>query len=428
LALITFQLAILLRTVRADQTVNLLPNGGGEVSGASEEAPSEWFAASVPAAGLTMNRSAERPHSGGACLFISNEAEYKQQVSNNWAQRLRYIPKGRVVQLRCYIRTEHAEAANVCIQCWGSDGESLIGFASTPVVKGTQGWTETQSKRLVVPLETTMLMVRAALTGKGSAFFDDVSLDIVGPEVVDDPGLSASVPGRILRKLPLLRDSMILSYLPTWNHGNVDNVGVANNDGGVRALVAWPKPTAASETPKRRYLLALYSRETRLKDNPGRLQMYSILEDWKEMVSWKEAPRVAAEPALTFDMAAGNGWKVFDLTSLLDKVDSSEHGANGVMLRFSKEDRKADDKNWSGYEFVSREGIGEWESRRPVLLVVDPDQPALPDPAAPVSKVAPRPSLSPAEFLDYIDYLASLPRASITNVPGAAEAQFRRLN
>lgn len=424
LAFLTCQIVLAVSSVRADQAVNLLPNGGAETAGSGEEVPSEWFAATVPAAGLTMGRSIKHAHSGHASLFISNEAEYKQEVSNNWAQRLRYVPKGRVVQLRCYIRTEQAEAANVCIQCWGPGGESLIGFASTPVVKGTQRWTESRSERLVVPPETTMLMVRAALTGKGSAFFDDVRLDIVGPEVVQDPGLSAAVPGRILRKLPLLRDSMILSYLPTWNHGNVDNVGVANNDGGVRALIAWPKLVGAPETSKKRYILALYSRETRLKDNPGPLEMYSIVEDWKEMVSWKEAPRVAAEPGLTFDMVSGKGWKLFDVTSLFEQTGSADHAANGVMLRFSREDRKADDKDWSGYEFVSREAIGERESRRPVLLVIDPDRPPLPEPAAPVAKAAPRRQLSSAEVLDYIDYLASLPEASVTTVAGAAEGQF----
>ena len=424
LALIILLIVTAIGSLRADQTVNLLPNGGGEIAGSSEEVPSEWFAASVPVAGLEMGRSVKQPHSGHASLFISNEADYKQQVSNNWAQRLRYIPRGRVVQLRCYIRTEDADAANVCIQCWGPKGETLIGFASTPVVKGSQGWTESQSGRLVVPPETTMLMVRAALTGKGSAFFDDVSLDVVGPQVVDDPGLSASVSGRILRKLPLLRDSMILSYLATWNHGNVDNVAVANNEGGVRALIAWPQPKAESETSKRRYLLVMYSRETRLKDNPGQLKMYPILEDWKEMVSWKEAPPVAAEPALTFDLVSGKGWKVFDVTSLVAQPGSSKYTANGVMLRFSKEDRKADDKNWSGYQFVSREGIGEWESRRPVLLVVDPDQPAVSDFTAQASKAVRTPSLSSAEFLAYMEYLASLPNISITSVPGAADAQF----
>jgi hypothetical protein len=423
LALLTIQLAIALESARADQAVNLLPNGGGEIPGDSTDVPSSWFAASVPAVGLTMERTVDGPHSGSACLFIANTADYKQPVSNNWAQQLRYIPKGRTVQLRCYIRTENAEAANVCVQCWGPSGESLIGFASTPVLKGTRDWTESHSDRLTVPPETTILMVRAALTGKGRAFFDDVSLDIVGPEVVNDPGLAASVSGRILSRLPLLRDSMILSYLPTWNHGNVDNVAVANNDGGVRTLIAWPKPAPAPKNAKRKYVVAMYSRETRVKDNPGPLQMYPILEEWKEMVSWKEAPRVASEPMLTFDMVPGNGWKFFDVTPLVEQNASSDHAANGVSLRFSKEDRKADDKNWSGYAFVSREGIGEWESRRPVLLVIDPDQPPLPDPVTPASKSPSEPSLTSAEFLDFIDYLASLPNVSIESALGAATAQ-----
>src|SRR5690349_19203550 len=92
LLIIPIQFAIALGSARADQAVNLLPNGGGEIPGASADIPSEWFAASVPAAGLTMGRSTEQPQSGQACLFIANEADYKQPVSNNWGQQLRYIP------------------------------------------------------------------------------------------------------------------------------------------------------------------------------------------------------------------------------------------------------------------------------------------------------------------------------------------------
>ena len=33
---------------------------------------------------------------------------------------------------------------------------------------------------------------------------------------------------------------MVLAYLPDWNFGNVDNLGIGNNDGGVRTLIDWP--------------------------------------------------------------------------------------------------------------------------------------------------------------------------------------------
>jgi hypothetical protein len=422
LAIIALQVVIAPSYAQADQSVNLLPNGGGEIAGSAADVPAEWFAASVPAPKLKMGRDVKQPHSGAACLFISNDADYKQEVSNNWAQRLRYIPRGRAVQVRGYIRTEQAEAANICVQCWGPGGESLIGFASTPVIRGDHGWTEAQSERLIVPPETTMLMVRAALTGKGRAFFDDVELDIVGPEVLDDPGLAAAVKGRILSKIPLTKDSMILSYMPTWKHGNVDNVGVANNEGGVRARFAWSNPPAKPQTSKRQFLLALYSRETRVREKPGALQMYEILEDWNESSSWNEQPRVAVEPVQSFDMTPEKGWKIFDVTSLVEEHLKSAKPLHGVLLRFGSEDLKADDRNWSGYKFVSREGIGDWESRRPVLLLVDTGQPARAEIHDSAAKAPAALALSSSELLEYVEYLASLPNVAIRPVTGDVSA------
>jgi hypothetical protein len=328
------------------------------------------------------------------------------------------------VQVRGYIRTERADSANICVQCWGPGGELLIGFTSTPVVRGTQGWTEAQSDRLVVPPETTMLMVRAALTGKGSAFFDDVALDIVGPQVPNDPGLAVAVKGRILSKIPIIKDSMILSNLPTWKHGNVDNLAVANNEGGVRTLLAWNSPPAKLQPSNRRFVLAVYSRETRVREKLRAIQIHEILEDWNELSSWNEQPRVAAEPLQRFDMTPGKGWKLFDVTPVVEQHLKSASPLHGVLLRFGMEDRKADDKNWSGYEFVSREGIGEWVSFRPVLLVVDPDQPPIVEHKEPAANVSAVPTISSNELLEYMEYLASLPDVAIRPATGAVNALF----
>ena len=46
--------------------------------------------------------------------------------------------------------------------------------------------------------------------------------------------LSRMIDGQIVEVSPITKDCMVLSYLPDWAHGNVDNIGVANNDGGVR--------------------------------------------------------------------------------------------------------------------------------------------------------------------------------------------------
>ena len=66
---------------------------------------------------------------------------------------------------------------------------------------------------------------------------------------------------------------MILAYLPRWNHGNVDNIAVANNDGGVQTLLAWEQPSSAEiAQADLRFLLAIYSRKTTLHGKPAPIE------------------------------------------------------------------------------------------------------------------------------------------------------------
>ncbi len=53
---------------------------------------------------------------------------------------------------------------------------------------------------------------------------------------------------------------------------------------------------------------------------------------------------------------------------------------HGLVFRFLNENASGARNDFSGYQFVSREGAGEWASRRPVLLVVkDPGAEKNPD-------------------------------------------------
>jgi hypothetical protein len=61
------------------------------------------------------------------------------------------------------------------------------------------------------------------------------------------------------------------------------------------------------------------------------------------------------------------GWKFFDITPLL----AEQKAKNGVILQFLDEGRSSTQGQWSGFEFVSREGEGEWKNRHPQLVIVD---------------------------------------------------------
>jgi hypothetical protein len=194
----------------------------------------------------------------------------------------------------------------------------------------------------------------------------------VDPAKVDDE-LAKAAPGRIVRSTPLAKDCMVLAYIPDWAFGNVDNIAVANNDGGVRTIVKWADiPAEEATAPDRKFLIALYSRKTTSGGPAGPILAFEVTKDWPERTSWKTKPDYAMEPAGTYKFEPGEGWKLFDVTALVQAQAKERRKGNGVVLRFLSEDRPGANQDWSGYAFVSREGADEWAGRRPQFLVVEP--------------------------------------------------------
>jgi hypothetical protein len=355
---------------------NLLLNPGAEQG--QNELPSFWREAAIGADGLKMYRDDGQAHSGKFSFAISNTHKYPQTVCNNWAQNIMDVPAGKTVRLSAYIKTEEADSVNVCLQCWAAEN-NMLAFASTPVFRETQDWVLVQSQPVVVPPHTSYICVRAVLTGLGKAWFDDISLAVIDTptEVSNDNKESEHIIDQELVKiiigniLPITKDCMVLSYMPNWQHGNVDNIAIANNDGGVRTLLAWPqiKPDNVND-PNCTFLIALYSRKTTSKPPAGIVEAYEILKDWPERTSWETRPSIAEKPAAKCKFVPGKGWKLFDITPLIRGQLQDRRKCHGLMLRFAQENRSAEKNNWSGYAFVSREGLGQWLSRRPRLLIV----------------------------------------------------------
>jgi RNA polymerase sigma factor (sigma-70 family) len=204
-----------------------------------------------------------------------------------------------------------------------------------------------------------------------------------------DNALAELVPGRIVKSLDVTKDCMVLSYMPDWNFGNVDNLGVASNNGGVRTYMDWAAvPPQEANAPNRRFLLAVFSDKTTTATittgaatadgrtgaaattfgKTGSIFAFGVTEEWPERTSWKTQPSYEPEPAATFKFEPGDGWKLFDLTHLIQFYARTGKPGHGVVLRFLNEDRKGQD--WSGYHFISREG--ERKSLHPRLLVVEP--------------------------------------------------------
>lgn len=114
---------------------------------------------------------------------------------------------------------------------------------------------------------------------------------------------------------------MVLAYLKDWSHGEVDNIAVANNDGGVRTLLAWkPLPAKTTEGPNRRVYLAVYSRKTTAEKDVSEIVVSPITKKWPEITSWETQPKIdPAVETVSVKFEPGNGWKLVDITPLLRK-------------------------------------------------------------------------------------------------------------
>jgi hypothetical protein len=345
------------------EPTNFVANGGAEAGKGDQ--PSLWFQAMIPADELTFRRDTQTAHTGNASLYIENHHRYQETVCNNWAQKLSAAPVGKTLELSGWIKTQDADSVNICLQCWDATEKNMLGFASTPIVRGDSDWQQLTSDPVIVPEGTKVVMVRAALTGLGKVWFDDISVtETTEPatkpmSASEKADLQRQLPGEVLATIPIDRDQMILAYMPDWAYGKVDNLAVANNQGGVRTMFGWPKidPNLAGS----RFILACYAKDAR--GAAGKIAAYPILGQWDEQTSWQKQPKCASDASAEFEFQPTGGWKTFDITKIVSAPE-----AQGVMLRFKAEDKT--EKDWSGYQFVSREGEKEWSDRRPMLLVV----------------------------------------------------------
>ena len=135
-------------------------------------------------------------------------------------------------------------------------------------------------------------------------------------------------------------------------------------------LIDWSPAINSDEAvlPDHRFVVAVYSRETVSNPPAGPIHAFEITKDWKERVSWTNRPSYDPEPAATYKFEPGTGWKLFDITPLVQAQAKAGRKGHGVLFRFLSEDLSS--AKHSDYRCVSREGSGEWEGRRPVLLVL----------------------------------------------------------
>ena len=307
---------------------------------------------------------------GRAAFAISNLSEGTETITNSWLQKITSnIPIGRNIRMGGYIRVEWADGGtNFSIQCIGAKGQ-VLASVKTSVIFEQKDWLLLYSEPMTVPEGTVSIDVRLTLVGVGNVWFDGLKLSEFDPEikVVIDDELSEAVKGKIVKALVVNKDSMILSYMPYWNHGNIDHIAIASCHGGARVLVNWADIAAKdARNPNYSFILALYSRETTYRPPATQIGVYEILEDWGELVDWQTEPASSENAISKYDIEDGNDWKFFDVTSLVRDQQANNRKNYGVMLHFDNEDMDV----WSGYRFVGKEASKRWVPRYPKLLIV----------------------------------------------------------
>ncbi len=184
---------LLLLALAAGADQNLLQNPGFEQ--VSSGLPDHWDLfvkdypplekPKVPAQGA-VDTSA---HEGRYSAFLYNPVPYRTEPCNNWSQTVFGELAGKKLRFSGAIKSEDVTSAAFWVQCWQRTPYKLLSVNSTSdrtPVTGTTDWRGVEMT-VNVPDDTSFVMVRCVLRGKGKAWFDDLSLT----EVAEPPKAAA---------------------------------------------------------------------------------------------------------------------------------------------------------------------------------------------------------------------------------------------
>jgi transglutaminase-like putative cysteine protease len=168
----------------AQPPANLLAN-----SGAEDEAVVWQFGDTKE--GHTFEVADGAGRAGGKAFRLSAPAGDTDLVGISQAVA---VPKAHRLALSFWVRTEGfvgAACAATCVQIWSAEGE-MVGFGTTqgsePVRRDQGDWSRSQTE-LVTTTDAARANVIPFVFGGGTAWFDDITLDDMGPGVPPEPPL-----------------------------------------------------------------------------------------------------------------------------------------------------------------------------------------------------------------------------------------------
>jgi len=187
--------------------------------------------------------------------------------------------------------------------------------------------------------------------------------------------LAAAGYGAVLRTLPITKTGAV-EPLPNgrWKRtetGEYFVVFSGSNSAGF--LCQWPTiPPDEGESPERRFVLALHANKA-TGSTANHLQLHEVLEDWDGAEA--EDLQISAEPVGTYDFKPGSGWKLFDVTNVVQARIERGDDDFGVTLRLADSSLipKGADRTHGRYYFSTQLAQRARAPFRPVLLVVEAD-------------------------------------------------------
>jgi hypothetical protein len=204
--------------VAAGQGGNLLLNPSFEDL-TPDGRPAHWSAFVMPQSGAFADADPlALDGSQAAMLHVPNL--YDREPANNWSQVVLADVGGKDLILSGEIRTEAAGGAALWLQCFTRNPARVAAAATSAIdrpISGTSEWT-TATVRVAAPKDTDFVVVRCVLKGQGSAWFDNLRLEVAQPNLPELPAfepaedsLAASASDTPLREPDLLQLSKMLS-------------------------------------------------------------------------------------------------------------------------------------------------------------------------------------------------------------------------
>ncbi len=204
------------------QGVNLLVNASFEEL-APDGRPAHWSAFVMPQDGAFADADPlSEAGSRAAMLHVPNP--YAREPANNWSQVVLADLAGKELVFTGKIRTEAAGEAALWLQCFTKAPARVTAAATSAAggpLSGSLDWTQAEV-RVKAPPDTDFVVVRCVLKGQGSAWFDDLRLEVAHEELPPlpafEPAADTIEPGSAdgpLREPNLLEVSKMLNQAIT---------------------------------------------------------------------------------------------------------------------------------------------------------------------------------------------------------------------